>query len=125
MAFGIDRQELQQWKRNVLKGEIAFLTHYWLDPRFADCKTVTKVGCADLARLSAWCEKHGLEPRYIHRRDRYPHFDLIGRKQTEVLIREGQWDQLRRFGLGDRREQAQERTRPLPSPAAMSGGSAG
>lgn len=34
MAFGINREELTRWKKAVSAGEIAFLTHYWLDPRF-------------------------------------------------------------------------------------------
>lgn len=33
MAFGIDRQELSRWKEAVERGEIAYLTHFWLDPR--------------------------------------------------------------------------------------------
>ncbi|MFC5700352.1 hypothetical protein ACFPVX_03570 [Cohnella faecalis] len=99
MAFGIRRQELQQWKDRVTRGEIAYLTHYWLDPRFPDSRTVTKVGCANVERLAAWCEENGLPSRYIHRRDAYPHFDLFGPKQAEVLLRAGEWEQLRRFGL--------------------------
>lgn len=43
MAFGTNRTELSAWKRAVRAGEIAFLTHYWLDDRFPGCKTVTKV----------------------------------------------------------------------------------
>ncbi|MCY8098432.1 hypothetical protein MOB81_20475, partial [Bacillus atrophaeus] len=33
MAFGIHRGELNRWKEAVKSGEIAFLTHYWLDDR--------------------------------------------------------------------------------------------
>jgi len=99
MAFGIDRSELEHWKRQVAGGEIAYLTHYWYEPRFPDCRTVTKVGCADLPRLQAWCRENGLNPKYIHRRQPYPHFDLIGPKQREILLRERQWRQLRKFGL--------------------------
>ena len=99
MAFGIDRDELQRWKERVAGGEIAFLTHYWFEPRFPDYRTVTKVGCADLSRLAHWCEANGLNPRYIHRRQPYPHFDLIGPRQREILQREQQWQQLRRFGM--------------------------
>jgi len=99
MAFGIRRQELEAWKAAVSRGEIAFLTHYWLDPRFPGCKTVTKVGCADLSRLSDWCRSHGLPPRYIHNRSPFPHFDLLGPRQGEILLAEGQEEQARRFGL--------------------------
>lgn len=99
MAFGIDREELERWKRQVAGGEIAYLTHYWYEPRFPEYRTVTKVGCADLSRLQAWCLENGLNPDYIHRRQPYPHFDLIGPKQREILLRERQWRQLRKFGL--------------------------
>ena len=44
MAFGIKKEEVKQWKRAINNGEIAFLTHYWLDDRFKACNTVTKVG---------------------------------------------------------------------------------
>ena len=30
MAFGIKKDELNEWKSKVRNGEIAFLTHYWL-----------------------------------------------------------------------------------------------
>ncbi|WP_027094240.1 hypothetical protein [Cohnella thermotolerans] len=99
MAFGITRDELNRWKRSVAKGEIAYLTHYWLEPRFPGIKTVTKVGCSDKERLAAWCKEHGLNPRYIHDRDPFPHFDLIGSKQIEILRRERLFDQLERFKL--------------------------
>lgn len=100
MAFGITRDEVNRWKERVAAGEIAFLTHYWLDPRFPGITTVTKVGCSDQARLSDWCKKQGLDPRYIHMRSDYPHFDLIGPKQLDVLIQEQLWDQIERFRLG-------------------------
>ncbi|MEW9701662.1 hypothetical protein [Paenibacillus sp. SI8] len=99
MAFGIRRAELHSWQEAVLRGEIAFLTHYWLDERFAGIRTVTKVGCANLERLSAWCVANGLNPRYIHNRPPYPHFDLIGPKQREILEREEQWEQISRFRI--------------------------
>lgn len=99
MAFGISRAELNEWKRKVKNGQIAFLTHYWLDPRFPGFRTVTKVGCADLGRLAAWCRAHGLNPAYIHRRQPFPHFDLMGPRQAEILMAEQQWHQLERFGL--------------------------
>ncbi|WP_053376873.1 hypothetical protein [Paenibacillus sp. FJAT-27812] len=99
MAFGIKRQEMEQWKSAVAHGEIAFLTHYWRDPRFPNMRTVTKVGCSDMAKLSRWCLDHGLNPRYIHARSEYPHFDLLGPMQIEVLKRANQYEQLERFGM--------------------------
>ncbi|OBZ08236.1 hypothetical protein [Bacillus sp. FJAT-26390] len=99
MAFGIKRQEMEQWKSAVAHGEIAFLTHYWLDPRFPNMRTVTKVGCSDMTKLSRWCLDHGLNPRYIHARSEYPHFDLLGPKQIEVLKQANQYEQLERFGM--------------------------
>ncbi|WP_138495734.1 hypothetical protein [Paenibacillus pinistramenti] len=99
MAFGIDRTQLTVWKQRVAAGEIAFLTHYWLDDRFPNAKTVTKVGCSDLRKLEQWCTDHGLNPRYIHRRQPFPHFDLIGSRQKEILAKEGLWDQIHKFGL--------------------------
>ncbi|UYZ14534.1 hypothetical protein A6764_06110 [Brevibacillus sp. WF146] len=99
MAFGITREELNNWKEAVARGEIAFLTHYWLDLRFPDVKTVTKVGCRNLEVLSQWCTAHGLDPRYIHNRPPFPHYDLIGPKQKEILQKERLWDHLRRFKL--------------------------
>ncbi|KAA9001009.1 hypothetical protein F4V43_14280 [Paenibacillus spiritus] len=99
MAFGIDRNELNRWKAAVSEGRIAFLTHYWLDSRFPGINTVTKVGCADRERLADWCRSHGLPPEYIHNRSPFPHFDLLGPRQADILRREGQWEQLRRFKL--------------------------
>jgi len=99
VAFGINRKELEAWKKRVSEGEIAFLTHFWSDPRFPGIHTVTKVGCADLELLTAWCVKNGLNPKYIHHREEFPHFDLIGEKQKEILQKERQWDQLTRFRL--------------------------
>jgi len=99
MAFGITREELTQWKRAVSRGEIAFLTHFWLEPRFPGIHAVTKVGCADMERLTDWCVANGLNPRYIHQRLPYPHYDLIGEKQKEILQKEQLWDHLKRFKL--------------------------
>ncbi|MBB3114596.1 hypothetical protein FHS18_006718 [Paenibacillus phyllosphaerae] len=75
------------------------MTHYWRDDRFPHMRTVTKVGCSDLARLAAWCTENGLNPGYIHRRDEYPHFDLLGSKQKEILRREGLTSHLERFRI--------------------------
>ncbi|MFF2887813.1 hypothetical protein [Paenibacillus sp. NPDC057967] len=99
MAFGITRDEMKAWKASVSRGEIAFLTHYWLDDRFPDVRTVTKVGCWDLDKLADWCRENGLNPRYIHKRAEYPHFDLLGYKQAEILTKEKRYDQLERFRI--------------------------
>ncbi|GFN30261.1 hypothetical protein [Paenibacillus xylaniclasticus] len=99
MAFGVNRRELQEWKRRVCNGEIAVMTHYWYDERFPGNRSVTKVGCSDLDRLSDWCRSNGLEPKYIHQREHYPHFDVIGPKQREVLERMGRHDLIEKFEL--------------------------
>jgi hypothetical protein len=99
MAFGINKIELQAWKEQVSKGEIAFLTHYWLDPRFENATTVTKVGCTNLERLTNWGEKYGLKKEWIHNREKYPHFDLIGSSQIEILIAEGLESHIARFNM--------------------------
>lgn len=86
MAFGIKRVDVINWKRQIDQGKIAFLTHYWLDDRFPDCKTVTKVGCRDMDRLAEWGEKYGLRKEWIHhRKDGYSHFDLLGDRQRDIL----------------------------------------
>jgi len=93
MAFGINREKLNQWKQSIDRGEIAFLTHYWYDPRFPEAKTVTKVGCNDLEKLIRWGQKHGLKREWIHhRKDGYSHFDLIGPIEKRVLIAEGLYE---------------------------------
>lgn len=99
MAFGITRKELRDWQRAVARGEIAFLTHYWYDPRFPQYRTVTKVGCSDIEQLRIWCREHGLDPKYIHHRQPYPHMDLIGPKQAELLRLADKEDHIRRFRL--------------------------
>ncbi|NIK10970.1 hypothetical protein [Alkalibacillus almallahensis] len=97
MAFGIKRDELRRWKSQVEAGEIAFLTHYWADDRFPGHKTVTKAGCQDIERLKAWGRRYGLKPEWIHVDEEYPHFDLIGQFEEDILQAEGKLDQLRRF----------------------------
>ncbi|MFD0824089.1 hypothetical protein ACT8ZR_00240 [Neobacillus sp. M.A.Huq-85] len=95
MAFGIRRDELNEWKRKIDRGEIAFLTHYWLDDRFPEYKTVTKVGCNDLEKLAEWGSKYGLKKEWIdHRKDGYSHFDLLGKRQKEILQAEGLLDHI-------------------------------
>jgi len=98
VAFGIDRVELQRWKEQVLNGEIAFLTHYWQDPRFPHATTVTKVGCISIPKLVEWGNIYGLKERWIHQND-YPHFDLFGQKQKEVLIKEKLFTHIERFSI--------------------------
>lgn len=99
MAFGINRRELRTWKQRVKEGEIAFLTHYWLDDRFPNCDTVTKVGCVNIEKLIAWGSKHGLEESWIHERDQFPHFDLFGDIQVNILRKEDKCDHINRFNL--------------------------
>lgn len=90
MAFGLKKKDIQKWKTKIDQGEIAFLTHYWIDDRFPGHKTVTKVGCNDMQRLIDWGKKHGLQPEWIHsRKDGYSHFDLIGEHQIKILQEEG------------------------------------
>ncbi|MEA3319398.1 MAG: hypothetical protein U9Q88_05150 [Bacillota bacterium] len=97
MAFGINRGELLEWKEKVKNGEIAFLTHYWIHPRFDGITTVTKAGCSDVNKLIKWGHQYGLKEEWIHKRNEYPHFDLIGDTQLEILKKEGQWNQINRF----------------------------
>ncbi|MFB6467762.1 hypothetical protein ACE38V_13310 [Cytobacillus sp. Hz8] len=90
MAFGIKREDIDMWKAQIDRGDIAFLTHYWLDERFPACKTVTKVGCKDIEKLKRWGKQYGLRPEWIdYRKDGYSHFDLLGEKQEEILKKEG------------------------------------
>ncbi|MBM7572139.1 hypothetical protein [Aquibacillus albus] len=99
MAFGINRAELYMWKELVYQGKVAFLTHYWLDPRFPNCKTVTKVGCSDLDKLIEWGKQYGLDPCWIHLDPRFPHYDLFGERQKHILMEEEQWEQISKFNL--------------------------
>ncbi|MDN7245681.1 hypothetical protein ACSFXN_07590 [Planococcus sp. 1R117A] len=97
MAFGIKREELNRWKQNVEAGNIAFLTHYWIDDRFPGCSTVTKVGCSDLEKLEQWGKQYGLKAEWMDLRGDYPHFDLFGDHQRRILSAEGMMEQLNRF----------------------------
>lgn len=99
MAFGINKKELLVWQHKVTSGEIAFLTHYWLDERFPGCYTVTKVGCNNLEILQAWGKQYDLEATWIHIHNTFPHFDLFGDKQKYILTKEKQFDQIKRFNL--------------------------
>lgn len=98
MAFGIHKKELEDWKRKAAKGEIAFITHYWYDPRFPEYRTVTKAGCQDIARLKKWGEQYGLDPKWIHY-GRYPHFDLLGNRQKYILHKEQLFSHLEKFQI--------------------------
>jgi len=97
MAFGIKREELVSWKEAVKRGEIAFLTHYWIDNRFPGCNTVTKVGCSDMNRLIAWGKQYGLKPEWIDNKENYPHYDLFGHYQESIMLAEDMLFQLHRF----------------------------
>lgn len=99
MAFGIKREELQRWKEQVRDGKIAFLTHYWIDERFPDCDTVTKVGCSDIEKLKRWGKTHELSEQWIDYKTDYPHYDLFGKYQLKILEKEAIWDQIERFHL--------------------------
>lgn len=97
MAFGISRKELLIWKEKVSNGEIAFLTHYWMDERFPECKTVTKVGCSDIKKLILWGEKYLLRPEWIHHQEGFPHYDLLGEKQKQIMEEENMSWQLEKL----------------------------
>lgn len=97
MAFGIKRDELDQWKQDVMDEKISFLTHYWVDERFPGCSTVTKVGCKDLDKLSKWGSQYGLKPEWMDLRGDYPHFDLFGEHQKRILKAEGMLAQLEKL----------------------------
>ncbi|RKL69174.1 hypothetical protein CR203_03845 [Salipaludibacillus neizhouensis] len=89
MAFGIKKTELAQWKAKASEGEISFLTHFWYDSRFPEHKTVTKAACSDWDKLVAWGKQYGLKEAWIHNREDYPHFDLIGETEKSILELEG------------------------------------
>ncbi|MBS4173006.1 hypothetical protein [Bacillus sp. FJAT-49736] len=98
MAFGITKKQLKDWKKAIDNGEIAFLTHFWLDERFPEARSVTKVGCSDLYKLQKWGANYNLKKEWIHHRpDGYSHFDLLGPKQKEILTSEGVIDEHIKF----------------------------
>lgn len=99
MAFGLKRNELVAWKETVKNGEIAIITHYWMDKRFPNSYTVTKVGCSDLEKLINWGDQYGLDPKWIHMDEQFPHYDLFDEIQKKVLMKEQKWDQIERFKL--------------------------
>jgi hypothetical protein len=97
MAFGINKTQLMDWKAEVKAGNIAFITHFWYDARFPNEKSVTKVGCSDRKKLIEWGSKYGLKLEWIHERDAYPHYDLIGDKQRLIMEKEGRSNELEKF----------------------------
>lgn len=99
MAFGITREELKQWKSKVLSGEIAILTHFWLDDRFPGCHSVTKVGCNNREKLISWGKQYNLKSEWIHEHDTYLHYDLFGKIQYKVLTKENKEAHIKRFKL--------------------------
>ncbi|MDQ0229935.1 hypothetical protein [Metabacillus malikii] len=99
MAFGVTRDELNNWKSDVIKGEIAFLTHFWYDERFPNSNSVTKVGCSDINKLIEWGRQYGLKPEWIHKYGQFPHFDLLGSVQLDILKKCGRYDHIVRFRL--------------------------
>ncbi|WP_099221382.1 hypothetical protein [Listeria costaricensis] len=100
MAFGVKRAELEAFKEKAARGEIALITHYWLDARFPDANTVTKAASSDLAKLKAWGKQYGLPEAYIdYNHEGLPHYDLFGEIQRMILIKEGEMEQLHRFHL--------------------------
>src|SRR5699024_7454674 len=98
MAFGIKKDELKAWKAKVEKGEIAFITHFWEDARFPNSTSVTKVCCSNIDKLIAWGKQYDLKARWIDY-SHYPHFDLFGDKQKEILKQEGFLDQMQKFNI--------------------------
>jgi hypothetical protein len=99
MAFGISRKELVRWKEAVDRGEISFLTHFWIDDRFPNSHCVTKAGCKDIEKLANWGAQFGLKKEWIHYNEKYPHFDLLGDIQLKILKHYGLDDQIKRFKL--------------------------
>ncbi|MGD7043806.1 hypothetical protein [Jeotgalibacillus proteolyticus] len=100
MAFGINKKALRDWKNAIDNGEIAFLTHYWLDDKYPQYHTVTKAGAKNLEQLALWGENYQLKKEWIHvRKDGYSHFDLLGSTQIHILKSEGLSDHLARFNL--------------------------
>ncbi|SDN31578.1 hypothetical protein [Alkalicoccus daliensis] len=94
MAFGVTKKELKNWKAAANSGEVAFLTHFWYDPRFPEYKTVTKAACSDIETLVSWGEKYNLKRSWIHVDNHFPHYDLIGSTETEILTAEGKQHKL-------------------------------
>ncbi|MCA0990334.1 hypothetical protein [Pseudalkalibacillus hwajinpoensis] len=99
MAFGLSKGELAEWKAKVRRGEIALLTHFWYDPRFPQFHSVTKAGCSDKEKLAKWGQQYGLKREWMHEREMFPHFDLLGDDQIRILEQEGLCSHIQRFRL--------------------------
>ena len=68
--------------------ESRLLTHYWLDDRFPNANTVTKAACQDMKQLMALGRNTWIKKEWIHVREGFPHFDLIGESQERILQKE-------------------------------------
>ncbi|MBF0708561.1 hypothetical protein IQ283_18310 [Alkalihalobacillus hwajinpoensis] len=99
MAFGLSKRELAEWKAAVSNGEVALLTHFWYDPRFPQFHSVTKAGCRNKEKLARWGEQYGLKREWMHDREEFPHFDLLGDDQIRILEAEGLAAHIHRFRL--------------------------
>ncbi|WP_163653538.1 hypothetical protein [Listeria sp. PSOL-1] len=100
MAFGVTRSELEAFKQKASEGGIAILTHYWMDERFPNSETVTKVASSNLENLLEWGAKYDLPKSYIDfGHTGLPHYDLFGELQLRILKKEGKHEQIERFHL--------------------------
>lgn len=99
MAFGLKKEELLEWKKQVASGKIAIITHYWQDKRFPNASSVTKIGCSDINKLINWGKIYNLKPEWIDFKKNYPHFDVFGEKQIEILLKENKIDQIKKFNI--------------------------
>jgi hypothetical protein len=52
-----------------------------------------------LEKLIAWGKTYGLKEKWIHKDKKYPHFDLFGDWQKEILKKEEKWDQIKKFHI--------------------------
>ncbi|MFA9559596.1 hypothetical protein ACERII_19990 [Evansella sp. AB-rgal1] len=97
MAFGLKKSDIEKWKKRANEGEVAFITHFWFDERFPQYRTVTKAACANKDTLIQWGQKYNLKPEWIHDRKDFPHFDLLGDRQRDILKKENQYEQLEKL----------------------------
>ena len=66
---------------------------------FRVVKPLRKPGALTLKNWVRWGERYGLKREWIDMRDDYPHFDLFGEHEREILVKEGLSAQLKRFDL--------------------------
>jgi len=52
-----------------------------------------------MEQLIAWGQKHGLKKEWIHVREGFPHFDLIGDSQKRILQKERSLGNIQEYGL--------------------------